>query len=551
MVDNASTDDSVARLRAEFGADPRLRVVVNAAQHRAQWPTSCAASSSRAGRHVAMLSADDMLLPGHLARALAFYRAHPEVDYLHTGYTWADEQLANERYIDHPGHLGADVVDRARRRLRPAPLRVVRLHPDGGVHPRDCWSGSARSRSSRRGRRGRLRAVRALRAGRRAQRVPGRARARASAATAPTPRACRSSSPTARRRASSCAWSSWSRRATRPPTTPRAALALLDFRERELAAGWPEAYADVRARLRRHGSPPRARRSPRRRRGRARAAAGQRRAHHPRRRRAAARRAGLGRGADATTAGRSCWRRSARPTSSRSCADLPYRDAHRALPQARSASAARRCATPRAQLARGDVVAYLDELDLLDPAPPRDGRRRAARRARRRSCAPRPSWRSSGATRRASTTARWCHVEPLPLIDPADDAGQRRHPALDARDPARPARAHRLRGAAVPRGLGLRAARHAGRPGRDACRRARCGSATKPTRSNRSSRSGRCARAIVDAVHRRAARADDDPMTGAAGTTGASACAPPPSAPARTRPPTRSPPRSASCTVSA
>ncbi len=240
VVDNASTDDSVARLRDAFGNDPRVHVVVNERNVGIKANFVRCFELAR-GEHVTILCADDLLLPGHLARALAFYQAHPEVDYLHTGYTWVDEHLGNERYIDHPGHLGADVWigrDDVYGQLRyesyvcmpTVVFTRALLATFGSIAIVDAVVSGDYEQFSRYALAGARSAFLAV-PGARIRRHGG------NASGVPTFVANGTQAREFLRVVELIA-------ASEPPAhQARAALALLEFRERELSAGWPEAYA--------------------------------------------------------------------------------------------------------------------------------------------------------------------------------------------------------------------------------------------------------------------------------------------------------------------
>jgi glycosyltransferase involved in cell wall biosynthesis len=78
IIDDASPDDSAAVARRLAEADERIRVVVHEANqgHIATYNEGLAAAD---GDYVLLLSADDMLAPGALARAAALMETHPEV----------------------------------------------------------------------------------------------------------------------------------------------------------------------------------------------------------------------------------------------------------------------------------------------------------------------------------------------------------------------------------------------------------------------------------------------------------------------------------------
>lgn len=78
VVDDASTDDSADVARALAAADDRVTVVVHERnfRHIATYNDGLARAT---GEYVVLLSADDLLAPGSLARAAALLEAHPEV----------------------------------------------------------------------------------------------------------------------------------------------------------------------------------------------------------------------------------------------------------------------------------------------------------------------------------------------------------------------------------------------------------------------------------------------------------------------------------------
>lgn len=78
VIDDASTDGSAAIAHAIAAEDRRVEVVAHARNegHIATYNEGIARSSAD---HFLLLSADDMLLPGALARAVAVMQQHPEV----------------------------------------------------------------------------------------------------------------------------------------------------------------------------------------------------------------------------------------------------------------------------------------------------------------------------------------------------------------------------------------------------------------------------------------------------------------------------------------
>lgn len=82
IVDDASPDGSVAVAHVLANADPRVRVLANSVNqgHIRTFEIGLAAVS---GDYVLVLSADDMLTPGSLARSVALLEAHPEVSFVY------------------------------------------------------------------------------------------------------------------------------------------------------------------------------------------------------------------------------------------------------------------------------------------------------------------------------------------------------------------------------------------------------------------------------------------------------------------------------------
>lgn len=102
LVDNGSTDDTLERI-APYRADPRLRVFINDTNLGVTGNHNRAFEHSR-GDYVVWLSADDRFLPGHLARALAWYDEHPEIDVFYTDalVAYSDGAVYDSR--SHPSH---------------------------------------------------------------------------------------------------------------------------------------------------------------------------------------------------------------------------------------------------------------------------------------------------------------------------------------------------------------------------------------------------------------------------------------------------------------
>lgn len=506
VVDNASTDDSVARLREAFGGEPRVRVVVNETNLGIKG-NFVRCFELALGEHVSILCADDMLLPGHLARALAFYAAHPEVDYLHTGYTWADEHLGNERYIDHPGHLGADVWigrDDVYGQLRyesyvcmPTVLFTrAALERFGTFAIVDAVVGGDFEQFVRYALAGARSAFLA---------VPGARIRRHGSNASGVPKFVANGT-----QARDFLGVIEAVAAGDPPAHhARAALALLAFRERELSAGWPEAYAgfarDCAARVEAVRS--------------ALTAAAERvLPERPLVSVVLTTRGDVARLRDAlaSVAAQTYerWEIVLAPLGAPDLepllADLPYRERIVRFRKRVGFSNAAVRNTAQA-LASGDVVAYLDELDLWAPqhldtvlGALRDGQAQIARTGAELAL----EWRDPS----REYDRALVHVEPLPLIDPAttlvsaatplstlairrdllDGVGFEELPFLEDWD------------------FALRAML-AGPVASVGARTVRIGHEAYPLEPF-IAQWPLCA-SVVDAVHRRAARADDDPVT--------------------------------------
>ena len=101
VVDDASTDDSLAVARALAAADPRVTVL---AHERNQGPVATFNDGLAlvTGDYLVRLDADDALTPGSLARAVAVAEAFPDVGMVY----------------GHPRHFTGDVLPEPRTRLR-------------------------------------------------------------------------------------------------------------------------------------------------------------------------------------------------------------------------------------------------------------------------------------------------------------------------------------------------------------------------------------------------------------------------------------------------
>jgi glycosyltransferase involved in cell wall biosynthesis len=85
LIDDASTDDSLEVLRG-LAADPRVSLIEHA-QNQGYLAAYNGGFGKARGDYVVKLDADDLLLPGSLARATALLEAHPEISFSY-GRPW-------------------------------------------------------------------------------------------------------------------------------------------------------------------------------------------------------------------------------------------------------------------------------------------------------------------------------------------------------------------------------------------------------------------------------------------------------------------------------
>lgn len=80
VVDDGSRDGSVQALRAAFGDDPRVELLVQA--NRGQMAAWIAGFRRATGGVIAFLDSDDLWEPGYLERVVGIYRDRPDIDYV-------------------------------------------------------------------------------------------------------------------------------------------------------------------------------------------------------------------------------------------------------------------------------------------------------------------------------------------------------------------------------------------------------------------------------------------------------------------------------------
>lgn len=90
IVDDGSIDDTAAVLD-QYRHDPRVRTLKHMTNRGGPATRNQGFIHAR-GDYLALMDADDYATPGRLARQVAFLDAHPGIDILGCGWTYADEQ---------------------------------------------------------------------------------------------------------------------------------------------------------------------------------------------------------------------------------------------------------------------------------------------------------------------------------------------------------------------------------------------------------------------------------------------------------------------------
>lgn len=103
IVDDGSTDDTPRILERAAARDPRIRVLRLETNRGIAAATNCGLAIAR-GEHIARLDADDVSLPGRLAREVAVLDAHPDVAMVSMNYEFmsADGVVLGRSHRDHP-----------------------------------------------------------------------------------------------------------------------------------------------------------------------------------------------------------------------------------------------------------------------------------------------------------------------------------------------------------------------------------------------------------------------------------------------------------------
>lgn len=110
IVDDASTDDTPA-MCAELAAQDARVTIVRYEANRGHIETYNECIDMAGNDYMLILSADDMLLPGALARAVAVLDAHPEVGLVHGA--WRDYRTGDELPEQDASVRDADLLDSA------------------------------------------------------------------------------------------------------------------------------------------------------------------------------------------------------------------------------------------------------------------------------------------------------------------------------------------------------------------------------------------------------------------------------------------------------
>lgn len=142
IVDDCSTDDSLAVARKLQGEDPRIRIIAHETnkKHIQTYNDGLAAAN---GDYVLLLSADDLVAPGALTRAAALLDAEPQVGLVYGGSIDFNETVPKGR-TGTPGWIVWKGTDWLRARCRsgynvvPTPSAVMRtsvLRRIGGYRP--------------------------------------------------------------------------------------------------------------------------------------------------------------------------------------------------------------------------------------------------------------------------------------------------------------------------------------------------------------------------------------------------------------------------------
>ncbi len=92
LVDDGSSDDTLAVLHAWAATDPRFKVIALARNQGIVAARDAALAVAR-GEYVALLDSDDVWTPDALAQRLAVARRYPSADVIATDFAWFEDEL--------------------------------------------------------------------------------------------------------------------------------------------------------------------------------------------------------------------------------------------------------------------------------------------------------------------------------------------------------------------------------------------------------------------------------------------------------------------------
>jgi glycosyltransferase involved in cell wall biosynthesis len=138
VIDDASPDGSAEAARQLTAADPRVRAICHA-ENRGHIATYNEGLAQATGDYVVLLSADDLLAPGCLARATSLMEEYPSVGLAYgfpvdfTGSSLPPARMTARSWIIWPGHdwlahrckLGQNIIRSPEVVLRTSVLRAI------------------------------------------------------------------------------------------------------------------------------------------------------------------------------------------------------------------------------------------------------------------------------------------------------------------------------------------------------------------------------------------------------------------------------------------
>jgi len=108
VVDDGSTDDSLALLQTRYGADERVKVIAKA--NGGQLSSLNEGFRASSGELIFLLDADDIYEADYLEQALAYYAEHPVCDFLFCAMTAFDQAHHAIRSYPSSRHLGFSMI---------------------------------------------------------------------------------------------------------------------------------------------------------------------------------------------------------------------------------------------------------------------------------------------------------------------------------------------------------------------------------------------------------------------------------------------------------